>query len=529
MSLEDALDALREAVGHARALGLDATADRVKTVLETAETRRGFLGRTYVLALVGGTGVGKSSLLNTLAGGPVSPVSAIRPTTDQPLAWVAASRTGEVGPLLDWLGVSEVRTHAGDGLEQVAILDMPDFDSVALEHRQTVDRLLPKVDAVLWVLDPEKYDDERLHSYLRRLGARVEGVEFALNKTDRLEPADEEAVLDDLVRRLTADGIVDAVIFPVSALTGAGTAALRESLESKADAKRVVTDKLVTDALSSMDRLAEEAGVEDGYQPLLEETIREEYIARSVTAAIDIIDPAGVGRQLRTSLVSRASVRAGSVVTRLLWLVRWVTGHRRRHADPVRYLLTWRKRGALGRVVNPIREGMLEAIRALPAPSRTSLGVSTSGENIEDEVEAALDRAVDESAEVVPDRASWVWSSLAALQLVATAGFVFAIAWYATLILGPGDLAVDSIDVPYLGPVPMPLVLLSGSLLASLVVAGLARAHASWLGAREARRLRARIGEAVAAAVMRSGFDRLDEVERSRRAIAELRASAIVR
>jgi predicted GTPase len=529
MSLEFALDALREAIGHAGVLGLEATADRAKTVLETTETRRGFLGRTYVLALVGGTGVGKSSLLNTLAGRPVSPVSAIRPTTDDPLAWIAASRSREVGPLLEWLGVSEVSTHADDDLEQVAMLDMPDFDSVDLEHRHTVDRLLPKVDAVLWVLDPEKYDDERLHSYLRRLGARAEGVEFALNKIDRLEPADQRAVLDDLVRRLTADGIVDAVIYPVSALTGAGTAALSETLESRADAKGVVVDKLITDVLSSMDHLAEEAGVADGYQPLLEEATRERFIARSVAAAIDVIDPAGVARQLRASLASRASIRAGSLLSRLVWLVRWLTGHRRRHADPVRYLLTWRKRGALGRVVNPIREAMLEAIRALPAPSRSSLGVSTGGENMEDEIEAALDRAVDESAEAVPDRASWIWNSLAAFQLVATAGFVFAIAWYVTLVIGPGDLAVGTVDVPYLGPVPMPLALLTASLLASLLVAGLARAHASWLGAREARRLRARISEAVTAAVMRSGFDRFDEVERSRRAIAELRASATLR
>lgn len=529
MSLDAALDALRESIGHARALGLDTTADRAHTVLETAEARRGFLGSTYVLALVGGTGVGKSSLLNTLAGRPVSPVSAIRPTTDQPVAWVAESRSREVGPLLEWLGVSEVTTHADDDLQQVAILDMPDLDSVALEHRHTVDRLLPKVDAVLWVIDPEKYDDERLHSYLRRLGARAEGVEFALNKSDRLEPADQRAVVDDLVRRLTDDGIVDAVIYPVSASTGAGTVALRENLESEADAKAVVVDKLVTDILSSMDRLAVEVGVADGYEPLLEAATREAFIARSVAAALDVIDPPGVARQLRTSLTSKASIRAGSVLSRLVWLVRWITGHRRRHADPVRYLLTWRKRGALGRVVNPIRQAILEAIQALPAASRPSLGISTGGKKIEDEIEGALDRAVDESAEAVPDRGSWVWSSLAVLQLVATAGFVFAVAWYLTLVLGPGDLAVGTVDVPYLGPVPMPLALLAASLVASLLVAGLARAHAFWLGAREARRLRARISEAVNAAVVRSGFGRLDEVERSRKAIAELRASATVR
>lgn len=522
MNLDEVLDGLRQAVGHARVLGLEATADRADAVVESAEQRQGFPGQTYVLALVGGTGVGKSSLLNSIAGRSVSEASPIRPTTDEPLAWVASSRVHEIAPLLEWLGVSEVRPHADPGLEMVAIVDMPDFDSVAVDHRQTVDRLLPKIDTVLWVLDPEKYDDERLHSYLRALGRGTERLRFAINKVDRLRPDEEKAVVDDLVRRLTDDGITSAMIYPVSAVTGAGTAALRESLEADADAKALVVGKLANDALDSLDRIAEEAGVADGYQPLISTTEREEHVARSVDAAVDIVDPSGVGRQLRTALLSRASVRAGSIFSRLVWLIRLLTGHRRRHADPVRYLLTWRTRGALGRVVNPIRKAMLAAIKSLPPPARASVGASSGGDNLESAIEEALDRAVDRSAETIPRGGSWVWSSLAVFQILATAGFVLAIAWYVTLLIGPADLALGTIDLPYLGPVPWPLALLAGSLLASLLIAGVARLHAAWLGSREAKRLTTRIREAITGSVERAGFGRLDEVEQARLALARL-------
>lgn len=523
MRLDSVLEALRAAVGHARVLGLDDATAAAESVLDTAQQRQGFLGETYVLALIGGTGVGKSSLLNTLAGEPVSDASPIRPTTDEPIAWAASSRRDEIAGLLDWLGVSEVRTHDGDGLESVAIVDMPDFDSVAADHRRTVDQLLPKVDAVIWVLDPEKYDDERLHSYLRGLKTFTGRLRFVLNKMDRLRPSEEKLVAEDLVRRLADDGIESAVIHPVSAATGAGTQALRESLEAEAGAKELVAAKLAEDAHAALSRIADEAGVAEGYQPLIETQLREEKVAMSVDAAADIVDPDGVGRQLRAALLSRASVRAGSILNRLVLLWRFFTGHRRKHADPVRYLLTWRNRGALGRVANPIRKALLDAIKELPPPARASIGARSGGESLESDIEEALDRAVDRSAEMVPARGSWVWTVLAVFQAVATAGVLLAIAWYVVLFLGPGDLAVGTVDLPYLGPVPLPLAVLAASVIASLVIAGVARLHASWMGRRAARRLRAQIRDAIYESVERAGFHRLDQVEEARRSLARLK------
>ena len=104
--------------------------------------------------LVGGTGVGKSSLLNALAGATVSTASVRRPTTSEPVAWVPAADRDGLAPLLAWLGVDDVREHEADGLRSVAILDLPDMDLVQT-HRERVEARAPKVDAVAWVTDLE--------------------------------------------------------------------------------------------------------------------------------------------------------------------------------------------------------------------------------------------------------------------------------------------------------------------------------------------------------------------------------------
>ncbi|HEU5288911.1 MAG TPA: GTPase, partial [Candidatus Limnocylindria bacterium] len=127
MTLERCLANLDEAIAAAVALGLDTTA--AAAVRETGRTRLGFPSDTYVLALAGGTGVGKSTMLNALAGEDVSPSSARRPTTADPVAWVPGGRGRELSGLLTWLGVSRIREHAAGTLDDVAVLDLPDFDS----------------------------------------------------------------------------------------------------------------------------------------------------------------------------------------------------------------------------------------------------------------------------------------------------------------------------------------------------------------------------------------------------------------
>ena len=113
--------------------------------------------------------------------------------------------------------------HADETLADVAILDLPDVDSVRTEHRASVDALLPRIDAVAWVLDPEKYDDARLHTYLRGMAPHAARLRFVLNKSDRLTDPQRAELADDLRRRLAESGIHDARVDVVSASTGDGS------------------------------------------------------------------------------------------------------------------------------------------------------------------------------------------------------------------------------------------------------------------------------------------------------------------
>ena len=144
-------DALERAIVAAETLGLE-TAE-ARAVTRTIEERRGYPGELYVLGLAGGTGVGKSSLLNAIAGADVSPAGARRPTTTSPVALLPAGHETEAAPLIEWLGGAEVQTWAGDG-SAVAIVDLPDLDSIEPAHAARVDAVLPKIDDVEIEINP---------------------------------------------------------------------------------------------------------------------------------------------------------------------------------------------------------------------------------------------------------------------------------------------------------------------------------------------------------------------------------------
>ncbi|NIR36403.1 MAG: dGTPase, partial [Actinobacteria bacterium] len=99
-----------------------------RTVAEWARARAGHLGSTLVLALVGGTGSGKSSLLNALAGEAIASTSPVRPHTTEPLAWIPAEAEPSLTHLLDRLGVERRVPHSR--FAHLAVLDMTDVDSV---------------------------------------------------------------------------------------------------------------------------------------------------------------------------------------------------------------------------------------------------------------------------------------------------------------------------------------------------------------------------------------------------------------
>ena len=87
------------------------------------------------------------------------------------------SAVDDVATLLERLGVAEVRSHGGDHLRDVVIVDLPDIDSLSEAHVRTVTELLPHLDAVAWVMTGGYHDavlhDEFLRHWLPRLHRQV--------------------------------------------------------------------------------------------------------------------------------------------------------------------------------------------------------------------------------------------------------------------------------------------------------------------------------------------------------------------
>ena len=81
--------------------------DSARSQLDDLRNRLGYKGRTLVVALAGGTGSGKSSLLNAIAGEAVASVSRLRPHTDEPMAWIPEDADAAVDQLLVTLGVDK--------------------------------------------------------------------------------------------------------------------------------------------------------------------------------------------------------------------------------------------------------------------------------------------------------------------------------------------------------------------------------------------------------------------------------------
>ena len=158
------------------------------------------------VAVAGRPNVGKSTLVNALAGGKVAIVSDKPQTTRRRIAGVVN----------------------GDGY-QLVLVDLPGFqrplDPMTERMQRTVDQAFEDVDAVLFVLSTR----DRIGAGDRFIAQRVFSlgvpVVIALNKVDRLKGGHIATQMD------TASKLGDFhALHPVSAKTGDGIGALREEL-----------------------------------------------------------------------------------------------------------------------------------------------------------------------------------------------------------------------------------------------------------------------------------------------------------
>jgi GTP-binding protein EngB required for normal cell division len=523
MNLADLIEILEDGVARGRAIGLEV--DSAEATLESTRTRVSFTGNSFLVALVGGTGVGKSSILNALAGETVAEASVLRPTTDQATAWVTESALDELQPLLEWLDITRVATRDNGTLPGVAIVDMPDIDSIAIEHRRLVDDLLPRIDVVVWVVDPEKYDDERLHHYLRDVSRGGRPAEVILNKVDQIHDDDVVAVESHLAERLKLSGLQNSRIRHLSASTGEGIDKFRDDLVHGADAKQAIVGNIRAEVRKRLDELAAAAGVGEGFVGVGDQEMAA-FVQQATSAAVQIVDPDGLELQLKNLYLEQARTRAGSLLSRFGTLARYVGGHRRRNADPKMYLLNWRRRGDLGKTVNPVRSAYLRYTEPLGPTARAAVLGQFDPEAIRTSISGAIDKSVRATAKDLDELPGWSTWLLSPLQWIATLGFAFAVAWYLIILFGPGGVPVETFDLPILGAVPTPLALLVVAAVFSFLIGGMARLLASISSGKKGKRMTASLRREISDALEANAFVPLHTIEVSRRRLASLAARA---
>ncbi|WP_258527843.1 YfjP family GTPase [Streptomyces sp. NBRC 110611] len=459
--LRERLEALRELLALSRSRLDGRTLEAAGRVLEVADERYRLSGEHTVVAIAGATGSGKSSLFNALAGANRSQVGPRRPTTAEPVACVwPGGRPGAEG-LLHRLGVPAHRRHvpadSGSELRGLVLIDLPDHDSSATEHRAQVDRMLELVDAVIWVVDPEKYADAVLHErYLRPMAGYAEVMFVVLNQADRLPGDAADQVVDDLRRLLDEDGLAlgehgepGAAVFALSAATGRGVAELREALGGFVAERGAADRRLAADVDAAAERLRSVYVARSGVG--LTERAREEFDDQLAEA----VGAAATGRAAERDWLRHAERACGSP-----WVRMRMRGRRERQgstggvegeeAGAVRRGAEGGRTGpgesaADGRVAaRPVVEQAVravsgEAARGLPAP--WALAVREAAERGARGLPEALDGVADEVEESLrggPAVKPWWWTVAASLQVLMSALQVFGVLWLLGAVTGVG-------------------------------------------------------------------------------------------
>lgn len=441
------------------------------------------------------------------AGG-ILPVVDVLPMADrqdgQPGGMLPAGRAGRAAPrrwgLFRWrrrdpelhardeTAVPPKPNPAGESAGLI-LLDLPDFDSTALAHREVVQRLAGQVDVLLWVVDPQKYADAALHhGFLRGLATHGAVTLVALNQADRLEPHDREAVTASLEGILAGEGLHGVPVLPVSARTGDGVSELADAIRGLAESRAAATRRIAADAeRAAVDLLPFQSGQpvalpDDAARAALGEELA---VAAGVPLVVDAV---------RRSYRRDAHAVMGWPVTR------WLAGLR---PDPLRRLNLRRqdlvpevRRSSLplgqpaqqARVDHALRVFGDHAAHGAVEPWHSAIrdaARATAGELTD-----ALDSAVT-GVDLETGRRGWWWI-FGVLQWVAFAALVAGLAWLGVLA-GLGFLQLPAADVPRVEGFPVPTLLILGGLASGILLAVLAAVLARWGAARRASRVRRRL------------------------------------
>ena len=504
-------------VDHLRALGeavelCEGRADsdalvEARRVVDQADRRLAISGSATVVALAGATGSGKSSIFNALSGTALATVGVRRPTTAHAMACSWGDESAE--DLLDWLQIP--RRHALEtdpamdaALDGLVLLDLPDHDSTELDHRMEVDRLVQLVDMLIWVVDPQKYADAAIHDrYLKPLSQHADVMMIILNQVDKLTVKQREQCLTDLRRLLNSEGLGRVPVVAVSAVTGEGIEALRETLAKQVAEKQAAARRLAADVSVAAAKLSTASGTTK-VTPLARSSIDRLTTQVAIAAGVPVVTEAvGKAWRMRGGLATGWPVLAWITKfkpdpLRRLHLDRLGVGRRHKEIDP----------SGVGRTSLPATSGVQKArvdtaVRTLADEAAQGLTrgwadeIKQAPRSSEDALPDRVDRAIATTDLDLAQHRRW-WQLVRVLQWLLVATVIVGLGWLGLAFL------LAYLQLPPLPKVtwwglPAPTVLAVGGVLAGLLLAGLARIFVE-IGA---RRRTAKARQSLRAAIAR--------------------------
>ncbi|MBO0830826.1 MAG: 50S ribosome-binding GTPase, partial [Actinobacteria bacterium] len=208
----------------------EARAERVKLLSQIDDyllPRLRQSGAPILVALVGSTGAGKSTLMNTIVGKEVSATGVLRPTTNSPvlashpddMRWFAENVFLPTMPRVRQQGLAMpgrdglLVLAATEGMPRgVAILDTPDIDSVVEAHHDFAHQFLDASDLWLFVTTARRYADAAVWKTLKDARDRGAALAVALSRVPDESAAELQTHFDAM---LDANGLGDVARFLV--------------------------------------------------------------------------------------------------------------------------------------------------------------------------------------------------------------------------------------------------------------------------------------------------------------------------
>jgi energy-coupling factor transporter ATP-binding protein EcfA2 len=180
-----------------------------------------------LVALVGSTGAGKSTLVNSIVGAHVSATGVRRPTTNSPVLachpddidWFAENNFLPTLPRVRQEGLARpgrdglLVLAASDGMPRgIALLDTPDIDSVVQAHHEFAYQFLDASDLWLFMTSASRYADGPVWEVLQHARERKASLGVVMS---RVPQAYRTELVDHFTAMLDANGISAADRFVI--------------------------------------------------------------------------------------------------------------------------------------------------------------------------------------------------------------------------------------------------------------------------------------------------------------------------